>query len=349
MRDVLAQAEWLYLGLAMPSGLLVAAAMRLDPPPLVREGLQGLTDTVSALCMLYLMFASKSTDAQFFASTVILLMMFSCIAAQSRFAFACATTAAILGGSAVGLLLAKPAWAQPRDLVLLVQAACFAVLANWRLERGMRQNYLLALRERLRRQDLAQRNDELGEMARLDSLTGLANRRAHDASLAAVWERALLDGSRVGFVIVDVDNFKAFNDHHGHPGGDLCLQTLARAMGEQLRGTTDLLARVGGEEFAILLPGLGEDVCADIAERVRQGIAALELPHGGVGAGGMVTVSAGVASLEAQPGFSTADLFAAADAALYRAKRDGRNRVCVGALGTPVVASELAAGARSNH
>ncbi len=90
------------------------------------------------------------------------------------------------------------------------------------------------------------------------------------------------------------------------------------------------MARLGGEEFAVLLPGLAPDLCADVAERIRVAVQAMELPHLGRASNGLVTVSAGVASLAAEAGNTPGALFAAADAALYAAKQQGRNQVCVG-------------------
>lgn len=197
----------------------------------------------------------------------------------------------------------------------------------------MRLGYLLTLREQLRRQDLSFRNRELDEMARLDKLTGIANRRAYDSWLEAAWHHAGLQGGCLGMIMVDVDRFKDYNDFYGHAAGDSCLQAIVRCLGEQLRGTSDFLARFGGEEFVVLLPAQDMQVCADIAERLRLAVADLELPHIGLGASGIVTISAGVASEISAAGTGPATLFAMADAALFQAKQQGRNQVCIGMAG----------------
>ncbi len=253
-------------------------------------------------------------------------------------------------------------------VVIAAATAAYLMLANWRLERAHRRSYLIMLRGRLERQDLSLRNIELDELARRDPLTGLANRRAYDSWLLATWaqeasaEKAGADKSasqpcaaqpgviqagvtqpggaqaggaekvgrgRLGLIVIDVDRFKAFNDFYGHAAGDACLKKIAVCLREQLRGTTDLVARLGGEEFAVLLPSLSEANCADVAERMRLAIQRLELPHSGLGPHGLVTVSAGVASTLIIPSQSPAALFEAADSALYEAKISGRNRVCV--------------------
>ncbi len=134
-----------------------------------------------------------------------------------------------------------------------------------------------------------------------------------------------------------MDRFKAYNDFYGHPSGDACLQAIARCLREQLRGTSDRVARIGGEEFSVVLPGLDGELCADVAERLRAAVAALELPHLDNEHGRIVTISCGAASLLATEPMSPRDLVAAADAALYHAKQTGRNRVCL-ADTVPVVA-----------
>jgi diguanylate cyclase (GGDEF)-like protein len=214
-------------------------------------------------------------------------------------------------------------------ILLLAMTAVFALFGNWRLETETRRSFALALRERLARQELSLRTSELAQLAGRDPLTGLANRRTYDAWLRVHWASLMDSGAALGLIVIDVDYFKAYNDHYGHAAGDICLQTIARCLREQSRGTTDQVARIGGEEFAVLLPGLKLDRCGDIAERLRVGIAVADLPNIGAPPPRRITISCGAASFQAGPGLSQADLFAAADAALYAAKQAGRNRVCL--------------------
>jgi len=164
----------------------------------------------------------------------------------------------------------------------------------------------------------------LARLARRDALTGVANRRAFEEDLAREAARAARAGTPLSLVLLDVDRFKAVNDTHGHPAGDAVLAAVAaRAEGALRAG--DLLARVGGEEFAILLPGAGLEAAVEAAERVRARIAEEPVVAGEVSLA--VTVSLGCASL--LPGDANgADLFARADRRLYGAKAAGRNRVC---------------------
>jgi diguanylate cyclase (GGDEF)-like protein len=157
----------------------------------------------------------------------------------------------------------------------------------------------------------------LNDAARTDPLTGLANRRVWNERLDHELARAEREDSRLSLVLIDMDRFKAYNDRFGHPEGDLLLAEAAAAWATELR-TTDLLARVGGEEFAVLLPNCPLADAQQVAERLRR-----STPRG-------ETSSLGVATWDGV--MSASQLYAVADAALYRAKENGRNQVQVGAL-----------------
>jgi diguanylate cyclase (GGDEF)-like protein len=163
---------------------------------------------------------------------------------------------------------------------------------------------------------------ELADASRRDPLTGLPNRRAFEEDLAREAARAARAGAAVAVVVLDVDRFKAVNDAHGHAAGDAVLRAVAaRAAGAIRAG--DLLARVGGEEFALLLPGADLARAAEAAERIRAALAAA--PVEAEGRALSVTASFGCAALA--PGEPPGAAVARADARLYEAKRDGRNRV----------------------
>jgi len=165
-------------------------------------------------------------------------------------------------------------------------------------------------------------NAQLEALARHDSLSGLANRRSFDAKLEEEWRESARQNTPLALVMVDVDHFKLYNDHYGHLAGDACL----RAVGEALAQSTDaaIVARYGGEEFALLFGRTGMEHALDLAEKLRSRIEALALPHVIAPSG---HVSVGVASLRAANGNSAQALIEAADAALYGAKRRGRNAV----------------------
>lgn len=165
----------------------------------------------------------------------------------------------------------------------------------------------------------------LQQLATRDGLTGLANRRCFDDTLHAEWLRATRQHQPLSLLMVDVDNFKAYNDAHGHLGGDECLKQIADAVSQEMRAN-DLVARYGGEEFAVILPNQSLKGAAIVAERIRIRVERLLVPHGSAG-GRHVTVSIGAATAFAAPESDPSQLLAIADAALYRAKHMGRNRI----------------------
>ncbi|WP_326543428.1 sensor domain-containing diguanylate cyclase [Pseudorhodoferax sp.] len=170
-------------------------------------------------------------------------------------------------------------------------------------------------------------SERLEKLAVTDSLTGLVNRRRFDENLAAELRRAVPGTAPLSLLMVDVDKFKPLNDAHGHVAGDAVLRQVAQCLAGAVRRAGDMVARYGGEEFAVLLPRTGLDAARALAERIRQRVAALRLPLEQAAAV-QVTVSIGVcASLDVPDGESCSAFVERADAALYEAKRLGRNRV----------------------
>ncbi|TWI46506.1 PAS domain S-box-containing protein/diguanylate cyclase (GGDEF)-like protein [Pseudoduganella flava] len=185
---------------------------------------------------------------------------------------------------------------------------------------------LVAVVETLRDMtDEKQAQISLEQLATRDGLTGLANRRCFDDTLHAEWQRALRQQQPLSLLMVDVDNFKQYNDAYGHVGGDECLQRIAGAVAKEMRAN-DLVARYGGEEFAVILPNQSLKGAAIVAERIRCRVEQLHLPNLGT-AKQFVTVSIGAATALAAPDNDPSQLLATADAALYRAKHMGRNRI----------------------
>ncbi|WP_344317285.1 diguanylate cyclase, partial [Actinoplanes couchii] len=181
-----------------------------------------------------------------------------------------------------------------------------------------------------RTEELAEANRRLEFLTVTDPLTGLPNRRRLDETLDHEWARASRSGEPIGLAMIDIDSFKAYNDHYGHQGGDTCLTSVARILYENVR-STDLVARYGGEEFCIVMPGTDIVNARGVAERVCRAVADAAEPHAG-SALGTVTISAGVASAVPVPGALPERLLKLADDALYEAKQSGRNRVAVSDL-----------------
>lgn len=170
-------------------------------------------------------------------------------------------------------------------------------------------------------------NALLTDLAECDPLTGLANRRRFDRLLALEWRRAQREHQPLALVMVDVDHFKRYNDRYGHPAGDLCLKRLSVILSEAARRPGDIAVRMGGEEFALLLPNTGRAGAAAIAAGLREALTEAAIPHAD-GVCGQVTLSLGAAV--ARPHYAELNpgtLVDAADQALYRAKLAGRNQV----------------------
>jgi diguanylate cyclase (GGDEF)-like protein len=213
-------------------------------------------------------------------------------------------------------------------LVLGVGRSTAGIFADWRryavaiglLVAGL-WAAVLYLAVEIRKRGEAEAN--LAVLATTDDLTGLANRRKFNDTLSREWRRALRERQPLALIMFDADRFKEYNDRHGHQAGDQLLQTIGRSMAASVKRATDLAARYGGDEFAVLLPATPLDGAVRVAERVRECLAELCFACGIVGA----NLSVGVAAMVPEAGENPSMLLAAVDSALHRAKDAGRNRI----------------------
>ena len=170
-------------------------------------------------------------------------------------------------------------------------------------------------------------NSRLAQLAREDSLTGVANRRMLDEMLDEEWRRAVRQGTPLAVLLIDVDRFKDFNDRLGHLAGDDCLKAIAASVTQTCRRAGEFVARFGGEEFAVLLPGASRRDALATAEKVRSAVEELALSHPTSTVAPVVTVSVGAAWTAPDTTRTETEILHAADRALYRAKQNGRNRI----------------------
>jgi diguanylate cyclase (GGDEF)-like protein len=210
-------------------------------------------------------------------------------------------------------------------LLLAIAGSLMALWGSWRNDRQHRALFLFLTRERLVSEISAEQNAALREMTEIDPLTGIPNRRAFEIHFDTI--RAQAPDAPLAVMMIDIDRFKAFNDAHGHLEGDRALVAVARALAGELRGDGDLVARLGGEEFAVLAAGPDRHGAIALLERLRRAVEKLAIPHGTAGEPeAVVTVSIGCMVVEPHAATTRRAALERADRALYGAKHAGRNR-----------------------
>lgn len=176
--------------------------------------------------------------------------------------------------------------------------------------------------------DLKIKSDRLEELSMCDALTGIPNRRHYQEAFDKKYKEVLRERESIALIMIDVDNFKLYNDNYGHWQGDDCLKKVAFALRRNLKRPTDIVARYGGEEFVVILKAIDKEGAKIVAEGLVQAVAAMKIPHAHSLASEFVTISAGVALKEADDKISQEELVQLADEQLYCAKESGRNRYC---------------------
>ena len=214
-------------------------------------------------------------------------------------------------------------------LFLSSGAVGLCLLAQYSTDRSSRREFLQKLLIHRKNQQLKKLNSRLKDLAEVDPLTTIANRRSFDQVLDEEWRRARRRGYSLAMLMCDIDYFKSYNDSFGHQQGDLCIKQVAQSMKQMVRRPGDLVARYGGEEFAVILPALDKEEAANIARVICQGVRDLRMPHPMSPVNDYVTISVGVAAVVPDDQLVVGDLVGFADEALYHAKKSGRNRIQV--------------------
>ena len=217
---------------------------------------------------------------------------------------------------AMELLYQRDPQARLYQIIFMCAANAVGAYGGYFLEHSARTMFLI--------------NNLLNELAELDGLTGLSNRRTLNIHLDRIWRQALRDKQAVAIAMIDIDHFKKYNDRYGHAQGDAALRAVADVIAHHARRPLDITARYGGEEFAVVWFHPSAAELPRMAEVMTHAVAALGMAHAD-SEFGKVTISVGVALVTPVAGQSSADLLKAADAALYEAKHQGRNRVVVAA------------------
>jgi diguanylate cyclase (GGDEF)-like protein len=306
-------------GIVTPILSAIVFALWWGVRPFLREFLMMLGSVIAPASMILGVMFSKTGDVGANRGALTIVLLFITVVVRLRFWFAVAACLSLVALQAgVPLLLHVPL---PGSVPLALVTIAITLAANYTLEREYRLHYLQRLLGRIQGAQLSEMVEQLHDLSLRDPLTGLANRRALDELLEELCARR----ERFAVIIVDVDAFKAFNDTYGHQIGDDCLRRISAMLRASLRLTTDRVARMGGEEFAVVLPQTTIEDAWTIAERMRRSVYDLQIPHGGSPTTRRVSISAGVSAYGGDA--SPAQVMADADKALYRAKMMGRNRV----------------------
>ncbi len=213
------------------------------------------------------------------------------------------------------------------SFMIFTSGTIFTLFSRYQLDVAYRINYLNMLRSELQNRLVLSDNAELREISNTDALTGLANRRRFNTVFEELQKNLRGNpGAMTGLLMIDIDHFKAFNDHFGHLDGDRCLENVARIIVGAMRVETDLVARLGGEEFAVILPDIDIPELKRTAERIRRNVAEAKISHDGLGGRDFLTVSIGFTLTREDMHEDIESVLKRADEALYKAKNGGRNR-----------------------
>ena len=314
------------LGIVTPLALLfLFVAPRLGPR--LRDALFAISPLPACIGVLYL---SRGSTEWVAAGQVglIITTMYASHAMRPGFRFACVTIPLLALGDSI-YLATSPLLDLPRVglfVSLVWTAAYLSLLVCFGMEQKERSNFLLRLRIETQNAELVSVNERLARISLSDPLTGIRNRRSFNGEFRAAWDLAILKQQPLSVLMMDLDNFKDFNDRYGHALGDAVLCLVAHTLRDALRSNGDMVARYGGEEFVAILPNLPLSGAISVADRLCTAVRAASLPSADNGAPGRVTVSIGAASLVPTNKTRAAELLRAADAALYEAKSLGRDR-----------------------
>jgi len=329
--DVYQQAWAIRFLLVIPLMLFCTFAVYKIKQSTWREVLLASTAVVAGISLAGIAALSSHPNAAHYQTGITLIILFGNIVLSLRFRSALLSSVVMTAVYAVMLLRIPTMLPEVRfnNWLFCFSAVIISLVANYRMDQDQRRAYLARAREQARNAELSHAVELLAKLSAEDALTQIANRREFERRLGIEWSRARRDHQPLALIMVDVDCFKNFNDHYGHPAGDACLQQIATALRSITKRPADLVARFGGEEFVALLPATPLDNAVELAAQMHQAVIDLQIPHATSHVAPRVTASFGVAVVQPAMCEDLSELVAAADAALYDAKEHGRNRVAV--------------------
>jgi diguanylate cyclase (GGDEF)-like protein len=304
---------WRY-GLLLPLLLATAGAMYLPIAKVHHTAIAGVSVLLGGALITYFSHVEAVHEGLELLGGQMLAILFACLFLGLLFDAAMAIGGMLLAWHFVAaVIVGVPAEETWYSAALLGTAAGAALITTYKLEHVLRTSFL---ETRL-----------LHELAERDGMTGLYNRRIFDDYAKRVWRQSRREGQLLTIVLVDIDDFKVYNDLYGHQAGDDTLKQVAATIARCAKRPFDFTARYGGEEFVLLLYGPPNEYSQSLPEQIRRDVLALAIPHEGSRVADVVTVSVGVAMVEPASGRSLAGAIQIADEALYQAKQEGRNRV----------------------
>lgn len=317
--------------LVVPLMLLATVGLYKLKGLLLREILMATTVVLVALSLIWIGNMSTHPNAVRYQAGITLIALFGNIVLSLRFRSALVASTIITAIYALSLSQTSllPVPVRFNSWLFCFATVVISLIGNFRMDQDQRRAYLARRREQARNEDLSHAVELLAKLSAEDALTQIANRREFNRRLDIEWARARRDAQPLAMIMADIDFFKNYNDHYGHPAGDACLRQVAAALKSIPKRPADIVTRFGGEEFAVLLPETTVEDAAGLAERMRKAVVDLQIPHATSRIGSGVTVSFGVAAI--RPGLhdQASTLVKMADVALYEAKQNGRNRVAV--------------------
>jgi diguanylate cyclase (GGDEF)-like protein len=338
VRDSLWLSIVMHTAIITPVALAVNLLVRRNPTGWLREG--SVATAMIAICMMNLAVQGNATTTAtlFGAICVLITAMFVGVVMRLRFPYVMSSVISMLVAS-LWFLGHAPSLHLSEAVIgdsLMVIGLGIILVASHSLEREERRSYLLCLERDLQAEELARTNKALQRLSSVDKLTGLPNRRALEERFEQIWAESARSGDSIAAVVIDVDHFKLVNDAYGHLYGDETLRRIGSLLPQALRSSEDIAARFGGEEFVLLLAHADRGAALTVAERARQLVESAGTPLNGpatIEKMMWITVSCGVSACVPREGKPWTELIAAADEALYAAKRAGRNCVKFRACG----------------
>ncbi len=316
-------------GVVCPLGFLfLGATFSLNSESLIQMLHAGLV-VVGGMGIVGMIYVAPSDRAHLYYAGLMLIVFYAYTFSALRFYYASLSALSVtLLYPLVDVYVVKTDTEQLiANMFFLGSSNVIGLPVSYLLERHIRRDFLLTMLLAFEKRKTERLNMRLKDISYLDGLTGVPNRRKLEEHLSREWDRAKKSGQPLSLLMVDIDFFKRYNDLLGHLEGDECLRKVAQEINRHVRSGMDLVARYGGEEFAVVLPETNEEQARSIAERIRNDVESLKIPHPASEVSRYITVSVGVATLVPEDNLRKEVLVSMADRALYRAKRRGRNRV----------------------